>query len=233
MKFSRLKLLNTKLPHAIASSLCLFSVSQFSAALPQYINEFHYDNKGADQFEYIEIAGVAGSDLNGWQLGFYNGTNGTVYSSWALSGVIDDEVSGFGALAFSGSTGLQNGPNDGIALINELGDLVQFISYEGSLIGTEGAALGVTSQDIGLSENGSVALGSSLQLTGVGGDSKDFIWTSGVSSFGNLNDGQSYSLNTPNAPVQNVDEPQALGLMSLALLALFAGRRKTKNITPS
>jgi hypothetical protein len=228
MKFSHLNCLNTKLSRAITHSLCLLSFSQLSVALPQYINEFHYDNKGADQFEYVEIAGISGSDLSGWQLDFYNGTNGTIYASWALSGVIDDEMSGFGALSFSGSTGLQNGPNDGIALINDLGDLVQFISYEGSLTGTEGAALGVTSQDIGLSESSSVALGSSLQLTGMGTDSEDFIWASGISSFGDLNSGQSYNLNTPNAPVQSVNEPQTLGLMGVALLALFAGRKKSK-----
>ena len=44
--------------------------------------------------------------------------------------MLDDESSGFGALSFSGSKGLQNGPNDGIALVNDLGALIQFISYE-------------------------------------------------------------------------------------------------------
>lgn len=229
MKLFSLELSNIKVPRTIASSLCLLSISQFSSALPQYINEFHYDNSGPDQFEYVEIAGIAGSDLSGWQLDFYNGTNGKIYSSWALSGVIDDEVSGFGALSFSGSAGLQNGPNDGIALVDNLGSLVQFISYEGSLTGTEGAALGVTSQDVGLAEGGSVPIGQSLQLTGMGVDSEDFSWTSAQSSFGDLNGGQSYSQITPSDPVRSVDEPQTLGLMSLALLALFAGRSKANS----
>jgi hypothetical protein len=215
-----------KLSRAILYSFSLLSISQLSLALPQYINEFHYDNSGADQFEYVEIAGLAGSDLNGWHLDFYNGTNGKIYSSWDLSGSIDDEVEGFGALSFSGSTGLQNGPNDGIALVNDLGSLIQFISYEGSLVGTEGAALGVASQDIGLTEGGSVPVGQSLQLTGLGADSEDFTWVSGHSSFGELNVGQSYSQVIPatTVTVQSVDEPQQLGLISLALLALFASR---------
>lgn len=228
MKFFSLELSNIKLPRIIASSLCLLSISQFSSALPQYINEFHYDNSGSDQFEYVEIAGVAGSDLTGWQLDFYNGTNGRIYSTWALSGVIDDEVTGYGALSFSGPAGLQNGPNDGIALVDDLGSLVQFISYEGSLTGTEGAALGVTSQDVGLTEGSSVPVGHSLQLTGMAVDSEDFSWVSAQSSFGGLNGGQSYSQITPSVPVRSVDEPQTLGLMSLALLALFAGRKKAK-----
>tara|TARA_R110002167_G_scaffold252094_4_gene458374 strand:- start:3368 stop:4027 length:660 start_codon:yes stop_codon:yes gene_type:complete len=218
-----------KIARLITNSLCLFSISQFSSALPQYINEFHYDNNGADQFEYVEIAGVAGSDLSGWHLDFYNGTNGQVYSSWALSGVIGDEASGFGALSFSGTAGLQNGPNDGIALVNDLGSLVQFISYEGSLTATEGAALGVTSQDVGLVEGGGVSVGQSLQLTGQGVDSEDFFWTNGASSFGELNLGQTYIQPLSNIPVQSVDEPNLLGLMSLSLLALFAGRRKAKS----
>lgn len=217
-----------KLPRIISGSLFLLSFSQFSAALPQYINEFHYDNAGADQSEYVEIAGVAGSDLSGWHLDFYNGTNGRIYSSWNLSGIIDDEGAGFGAISFAGTAGLQNGPNDGIALVDDLGTLIQFISYEGSLIGTEGAASGMTSQDVGLVEGGSVPVGYSLQLTGVGADSDDFSWVSAQSSFGALNAGQSYQPVNQTVTVQGVDEPQQFGLMGLALLAMFASRLKSQ-----
>jgi hypothetical protein len=228
MKISRIKLASIKLPRLITGSLCLLSISQFSSALPQYINEFHYDNSGADQAEYVEISGLAGSDLSGWHLDFYNGTNGRIYSSWSLSGVIDNEGTGFGALSFSGSASLQNGPQDGIALVNDLGELMQFISYEGTLVATEGAAIGVTSEDVGLTEGGSVPVGYSLQLTGLGADSDDFSWVSSQSSFGELNVGQSYYQLIPTATVQNVNEPQQLSLMSLALLGLLANRRKAK-----
>lgn len=231
MKLSRINFPSFKHFPLITSTICLLSLTQFCLALPQYINEFHYDNTGADQFEYVEIAGVAGTDLSGWRLDFYNGTNGTIYSSWALSGLVDDEVAGFGALSFSGSTGIQNGPNDGIALVNNLGALIQFISYEGVLTGTEGAALGITSQDVGLVQGGNVPLGSSLQLTGWGNDSDDFTWTSDQSSFGNINVGQSYSQISPSVPVQNVDEPGQLGLMCFALLSLFASRRISSRLS--
>ena len=39
-----------------------------------FINEFHYDNIGADTGEFIEIAGTAGTDLTGWSLIRYNGS---------------------------------------------------------------------------------------------------------------------------------------------------------------
>lgn len=216
-----------KRSHVFFCSFLFISFSHFSHALPQYINEFHYDNTGADQFEYVEIAGVAGSDLSGWHLDFYNGTNGRVYASWSLSGLIDDEGAGFGALSFSGSAGLQNGPNDAIALVDSFGALRQFISYEGSLVGTEGAANGIASQNIGLTENGSTPVGYSLQLSGVATDSEGFSWQSGVSSFGVLNADQAYQTAQQTAAVvQSVNEPQQFALMALALFGLCCRRQR-------
>lgn len=213
-----------KLSHSIVCS-ALLSFSQLSLALPQFINEFHYDNVGADVEEYVEIAGLAGSDLAGWRLDFYNGDNGKVYSSWALSGLISDEGNGWGALSFSGGS-IQNGPNDGIALVDSLGDLIQFISYEGELTGVEGVASGVTSMDIGIAESGATPLGYSLQLSGSGAGMEDFYWIQGVSSFGSLNQGQQFYLQTPPAAYQAVSEPYPLGLLMLGLAGMLARRVK-------
>ena len=71
MKLSRFNVSSINRFCVITSSVFLLSLSQFCLALPQYINEFHYDNTGADQFEYVEIAGLAGTDLSGWHLDFY------------------------------------------------------------------------------------------------------------------------------------------------------------------
>jgi hypothetical protein len=208
------------------SALCLISASQFSQALPQFINEFHYDNVGSDVEEYVEIAGLAGSDLNGWRLDFYNGTNGRIYSSWTLSGQIDDEGQGWGALSFSGG-GLQNGSKDGIALVDSVGSLIQFISYEGVLTGSEGAANGVTSIDVGIEETTSTPSGTSLQLSGSGTGLTDFSWVSAISSFGQLNTGQHFAGAGQAPAVQAVSEPQSMGLLLLGLSGLL-GKRLTR-----
>jgi uncharacterized protein len=171
--------------------------------MPIFINEIHYDNTGTDAGEAVEIAGTAGADLTGYKLVFYNGgvpTAATVYLTLELSGVIDNETNGFGALSFAfPSNGIQNGPNDGIALIAPDGTVIQFLSYEGVLIAAPGTpAAGLTSTDIGISEAGTEALGGSLHLVGAGSAYGDFTWarTAGA-SFGTLNSGQSFAAANP------------------------------------
>lgn len=162
-----------------------------------FINEIHYDNVGVDAGEAIEIAGAAGTDLTGYKLVFYNGSNvpgaAPVYDALNLSGVIDDESNGFGALGFL-RAGIQNGAADGVALIAPDGSVVQLLSYEGSFTAAAGTpAGGVTSTDIGVTEEPAPAAGLSLQLKGSGSSAADFAWAdSADDSFGSLNDGQSF-----------------------------------------
>ena len=66
-----------------------------------FINEFHYDNDGTDSGEAIEIAGLAGTDLTGWDVVLYNGTGGTVYNTQSLSGIIPDQQDGFGTISLA------------------------------------------------------------------------------------------------------------------------------------
>ena len=65
-----------------------------------FVNEFHYDNAGTDEGEAIEVAGPAGTSLNGWSLVLYNGSNGLSYATLPLAGSIPDTCGGFGALSF-------------------------------------------------------------------------------------------------------------------------------------
>ncbi len=159
-----------------------------------FINEIHYDNNSTDAGEAIELAGTAGMDLSGWSLVLYNGFDGTVYRTEALSGLIPDQGDSFGALAFNFPVnGIQNGDSapDGIALVDDTGAVVQFISYEGSFTAAEGPAAGLTSTDIGVFESGVAATGNSLQLTGPG---PDFSWaTEAAATFGSVNTGQSFA----------------------------------------
>jgi hypothetical protein len=164
-----------------------------------FINEIHYDNDGTDAGERIEVAGPAGTDLTGWTLVRYNGSNGTAYDSPAaldgLAGVLADQGGGFGtAVVAFPANGLQNGAPDGIALVDPDGVVVQFLSYEGTLTAADGPAAGMTSTDIGVSQAGTEPLGSALQLTGTGTEYEDFAWaaTPGSNSFGSLNAGQSF-----------------------------------------
>lgn len=157
-----------------------------------FFNEIHYDNGGADVGERIEVAGTAGTDLTGWKIILYNGSNGTSYATINLSGIIDDESNGYGALSFN-ATGLQNGAPDGFALVDAAGNVVQFLSYEGSFTAVGGVADGMVSTDIGVSQSGTGAAGLSLQLTGSGTDYSSFVWTAeSTDSFGSINAGQSF-----------------------------------------
>ncbi len=140
-----------------------------------WINELHYDNAGSDVDEGVEIAGPAGLDLTGWTLVTYNGNGGGVIDSIPLGGVLADDGSGFGFLFFPDS-GMQNGPADGLALVAPGGNVVEFLSYEGVVLAVGGAADGLTSSDVGVSESSSTPVGHSLQRQGQGSQGTDFIW---------------------------------------------------------
>lgn len=141
-----------------------------------FINEFHYDNTGADKNEQVEIAGPAGTQLNNWQLIFYNGSNGTGYFNQNLSGMIIDQSNGFGTLSFI-IPSIQNGPADAIALVNEQQNVIEFIGYEGSLLALNGPAAGMYSTDINWVETGSSDSNDSIQRQGTGTKNQDFYWT--------------------------------------------------------
>ncbi|MCB0376775.1 MAG: hypothetical protein KDD04_12730, partial [Sinomicrobium sp.] len=132
-----------------------------------FINEIHYDNSGADTGEGIELAGSAGTDLTGWSLALYNGNNGSVYKTVNLSGAFTNQDNGFGVISFPVS-GIQNGAPDGVALVDDQGQAIQFLSYEGSFFASGGPANGMLSENIGQSETSGTPVGSSLQLTGTG-----------------------------------------------------------------
>ncbi|WMS88405.1 endonuclease [Pleionea litopenaei] len=162
-----------------------------------WINEIHYDNSGSDSNEAIEVAGTAGTNLSGWALVAYNGNGGKQYKTINLGGSIPNQSNGYGTLSFLAS-GLQNGSPDGIALVNNSGQVIQFLSYEGSFVATDGPANGETSVQLPVSETSSTPTGYSLQLTGSGQSYQDFTWQSpSFASFGNVNSQQQFTGSTP------------------------------------
>ena len=214
-----------KAPSCLSVALLAVSVVAFAAtkssAVPIFINEIHYDNAGADTGEFVEIAGPAGTDLAGWSLVFYSGstpTNATQYDALSLGGTIVDQQNGFGTIAFP-RAGIQNGASDAIALFDGT-NVVQFLSYEGTVTAGNGVATGLDSVDIGVAETSSTPVGSSLQLTGSGSDSSDFTWAApSADSPGSINESQRFLAAVP-------DDSSALLLLSLGLMALPLAKKR-------
>lgn len=163
-----------------------------------WINEVNYDPPGTDANEYVEVAGLAGEDLTSYRLVLYNGGNSLVYNTFTLSGTIDDEGCGYGAVSFD-TESIQNGAPDGVALAKVVAgvtSLVHFLSYEGSMTAVGGPADGVTASSIGTQTDDA----NTLQLQGSGTNYADYTWALNTSSKGTLNAGQSISGCTPVIP---------------------------------
>ena len=164
------------------------------APVKVWINELHYDNNSSDLNEGIEIAGPAGTALEGWSLVAYNGSTGVPYKTFPLSGTLANQQNGYGTLWFS-TPGLQNGEPDGVALVSPQNAVVQFLSYEGTFLATEGPAAGMESTDIGVTESPTGNALLSLQLTGNGTSYSAFTWTSGLNASPNApNPGQTFGV---------------------------------------
>ncbi len=194
-----------------------------------FVNEILYDPSGADSNEAVEIAGTAGLDLAGWTLVLYNGNGGAAYATIALSGIIPDQDDGYGALSFA-TLGIQNGAPDGLALVDAGGDVVQFLSYEGSFTAVGGAANGLTSTDIGVSQSGTEPATLSLQLKGNGSEGEDFTWTAATtSSFGQVNAGQNFVAPNPAGSLRVRDASVAEGNSGTTALTFTVDRTGGSN----
>jgi len=131
------------------------------------INEFHYDDGGADENEFVEVVIPTGGDPTEVIIYLYNGFDGSVYDSYPLS--VADFVSNDGTFDYYVwyPSGIQNG-NDGIAIACADGFQIQFFTYMGSFVGTAGPFDGLAGVDIGVFEDGFTNEGQSLQCDGSG-----------------------------------------------------------------
>lgn len=211
----------------------LLTSKQLSATLIDsvFINEIHYDNKGSDIDELIELAVVLGTDLTDWRLDFYNGSNGKIYSSILLNGTesINNHDSGYGFLSLS-AAGMQNGP-DAISLVSPNNIVAQFISYEGVFSAVDGAASGLTSFDIGVGESSSTEVGFSMQLSGQGYHYNDFYWVESLLASADSKNADQVFIEPSVGKVFSVPEPNGWQLLLVAALFWFAIRSKHKTIT--
>ncbi len=217
---------------AIVVTLAALFVPPLAIADHVWINEFHYDNAGADANEFVEIAFRSGTTtaIGDYSLNLYNGAGGATYAVIDLATatvgatlpIVGDPMGRtvtFYSVAFAG---IQNGAPDGLVLSldSDNSQVGTFLSYEGTFTGTAGPANGVLSTDIGVSENGSGTTAGSLSLVGSGFAAADFTWavTDPTATSGSVNTGQLLF----NA----IPEPATLGFAGIGLLALVMRRRR-------
>lgn len=188
----------------IANNLKVLMFFVTACALAQnhaWINEIHYDNDGGDMNEGIEIVIENPGNLHLYELSLFN-IDGEEYGHIYLddSSILQGETVGSFSFYVWYPTSIQNGPSDGIALVYN-GSVVpgQFLSYDGTLTAIEGPATGMTSTDIGITENASPFY-ESLQLNGAGAGYSDFSWSGPLqNTFGSVNMGQTIGGVTGNA----------------------------------
>ncbi len=139
-----------------------------------WINEFHYENAGQDEGEFVEVV------LPDWysrpenvRLTLYDGA-GRSYGSYTIADFQEGSHVEDLQLYFLDIPGLVDGPG-GLALDCN-GELIQFLSYEGTLVAADGPAAGFQSEDVGVRESEDDPPGMSLQEQGNGTEVVDFHW---------------------------------------------------------
>ncbi|OYV05360.1 MAG: hypothetical protein CFE26_11995 [Verrucomicrobiales bacterium VVV1] len=188
-----------------------------------FVNEFHYDNSGTDVGEFIEVVvgpGFIGnlSDIN---IVLYNGSSNPAAAAPYTSGSTFNLATAFAQtseVAVAGSDipfrirvanlpvdGLQNGSNDGIAVINTAtSQVLQAIAYEGAFTAGSGPAAGTAFANLPVSQSSAPVAGSSLGMSGSGAVATDFGWATSVgnNSKGLINSSQTFVL--PTGPPQGI-----------------------------
>jgi len=180
-------------------ALCLCSISFAQTTADAWINEIHYDNAGSDIAEGVEIviADIATYPLENWDVVLYNGSNGESYKTINYGSTSTTTIDSGFTIAWEAKLDIQNGAPDGLALVYNETTVVQFLSYEGSFTATDGAAIGLTSIDIGVQETSTAATpaGTSLQLIDTGLQYSHFSWQADVTATaGTINTGQTFQL---------------------------------------
>ncbi len=167
--------------NAYSPGITVIAATAVSGLSPNtWINELHYDNDGGDVDEFVEllIEDAGSFDLASFSVYLYNGSNGEFYASETADNLVEGStVNGYTFYTWY-FPGIQNGSPEGLALAFD-GTLIedQFLSYEGTFMGTNGPASGILSLDIGVEEPTSNPVGYSLQLAGSGLSYTHFYWT--------------------------------------------------------
>jgi uncharacterized protein len=135
------------------------------------LNEIHYDNIYSDADQFVEFVFQADAGISAMSIGgivLYDGTTGKSTLAFGVADATfffdsDDKNIGYVVWDIELEDGLS-----GVALVDNCNSVLQFVSYEGSILGKEGVAEDQVSTDIGYSQSGSGAAGLSLQRIGIG-----------------------------------------------------------------
>ncbi|MCA0143405.1 ExeM/NucH family extracellular endonuclease [Blastococcus sp. LR1] len=148
----------------LAASVAVVGLPAFAhAAAPTtpFISEIHYDNAGGDVDEFVEVQLPAGASSSGLAVVLYNGSDRAPYATLTLPAVTAPADRAAAVVVAGPSSGIQNGAPDGLALVRGT-EVLEFLSYEGTMTAVSGAAAGRTSTDIGVAEAGTETPGQSL-----------------------------------------------------------------------
>jgi len=134
-------------------NLTVSNVETVDYVRPAYFSEVKYSTEEND---FIEIATEAGTDLSGYSVYIYN-SSGSIQSGALSLGSIQNTVAGQDVYLIDPGKEVLDG-RDAIALVDNTGAVIQFISFNGNTItATTGPASGQTSTEVG-SASGSSTL---------------------------------------------------------------------------
>lgn len=162
-----------------------------------WINEIHYDKIAIEESEFVEIVIESPEKytMSDFDIYFYDGDNGTAYRTANMddfnAGNTDSTFHLYTLSYPAGEDWIYN-ENAGMALTYK-DHVLQFISYDGSFVATDGPAKDNTSEDIGVSQKDSPQNGYSLQLIGLGNYYTYFTWVDPPASPGETNTSQIFA----------------------------------------
>ena len=193
-----------------------------------WINEVAANDPGDDDEEFIELCGIAGTDITGWKVQLLAGYNGSNYYEWTVgmeigSFVFTNEIDGFGFYVLAGSSSpdvpntdetmastiRHTGENYAVRITKADGTQIHFLAYNSkSAIDYE---YGLPNDLTPLDDE--ATLSNALSKVGVGYDEPDFGWDNVLHTPGEINTDQV------------LPEPIGIGILFFGLAALLKIRK--------
>ena len=175
-----------------------------------WINEVAANDPSFDDQEFIEICGVAGTDISGWKIQLYNGYDGINYAEHVIGSTIGDsfvfadEQDGFGFYVLQSNNSsvsnadetanfdyIQHSINDAVRLTKGDGTEIHFFAYQCNSARTYTPGL---PNDLTILYD-TPAQNNSLSKVGNGIDQPDFLWDVVTHTPGGLNSNQFLHVN--------------------------------------